>query len=54
MTLVWMLTLRFVWRRRIFEKFLGIEPLRPEIDISSDSDSKTNIVTQQVKAITAS
>jgi len=54
MTLVWMLTLRFVWRRRIFEKFLGIEPLRPEIDTSSDSDSKTKIVTQQVKAITAS
>jgi hypothetical protein len=49
-----MLTLRFVWRRRVLEAFLGIEPLRPEIDLTTDSDPKKTIITQQVKAITAS
>ncbi|MDZ4670372.1 MAG: HAD-IC family P-type ATPase [Phototrophicales bacterium] len=54
MALLWMLTLRFVWRRRVLESFLGIEPLRPEIDLTTDSDPKRTLITQQVKAITAS
>lgn len=54
MGLIWMLTLRFAWRNRLLEKFLGIEPLRPEIDMSGEADKKEKIITQQVKAITLS
>ncbi|HRF99340.1 MAG TPA: hypothetical protein PLZ51_29205, partial [Aggregatilineales bacterium] len=54
MALLWMLTLRFVWRRRVLESFLGIEPLRPEIDLATDSNPKRTLITEQVKAITAS
>jgi cation-transporting ATPase E len=52
LTLVWAATLWAAWRFRWLERFLGIEPLRPEIDPSPAVAPKATIVTEQVKAMT--
>jgi cation-transporting ATPase E len=54
MTILWIFTIRAAWRGRWLERFLNIEPLRPEIDLSPDAEKKAAIMTQQVKAITLS
>jgi cation-transporting P-type ATPase E len=52
MVALWTLTLRAAWRGRWLESFLGIPPIRPEIDTSPQAEKKATIVTQQVKALT--
>jgi cation-transporting ATPase E len=52
-TLGWALTVRYVWRRNLFERFLGLdEPLRAEIDLSPQAIKKTTLITLQVQAVT--
>lgn len=35
--LVWMLTVRLIWRRQLFSRFFNLETLRPDIDLSDDA-----------------
>jgi len=49
---VWTMLLRAVWRGRWLERFLGIEPLRPEIDFSNAAPKKETIVMAQVRSMT--
>lgn len=50
--IIWTLLLRIVWRRDLFERFLGMEELRPEIDLSPQSMRKGTLVTQQIESMT--
>lgn len=50
--IIWTFTLRAVWRGRWLEKFMGIPPLRPEIDFNAQATAKSTLVQEQVKAIT--
>jgi hypothetical protein len=50
---LWVLTTRIAWRTSLFERSLGLEPLRTDIDLSPTSKKKTTLVTQQVDAIRA-